>query len=398
MALFDLSRQAAVVGIGTSDKFGLVLDQSPARLQMQAFRAALDDAGLRAADVDGFATGHGAPQGMDYDEFAIQSGCELRWAVQMWTHGRWASTQVAQAALAVTSGLADCVAIINTITNGRGYGRHLAALGEGTVREAFRDVGGGHGEAGPYGLDTPGSATAMVAQRYMDLYGATSEHLAAGPIAFRRHAQLNPMAIMRDKPLTLEQYLESPPLVGPFRLFDYCLRNEGSTCLLVTTAERARAMGARAVLVSGVQGARASRDDFIMFARPGMGLGFTDEHDYQAGQMPVYQMAGLGADDIDALYVYDSFSSNLWMVLERFGFCPPGEAYLWTQGGQIELGGRLPVNTNGGLHSEAHLSGFGHLLEMVRQVRQEAGPRQVPKAEAVQWATPWGDSLIFTSS
>lgn len=397
MADFDLSRKACIVGIGTSDRFGLVLDESPLRLQMQAFRAALVDSGLAKSEIDGFATAHGAPQGVDYDEFAIQSGCDLTWAVQMWAHGRWASTLITQAALAVTSGLADCVAVINTITNNKGYGRHLRELGEGTIKEAFRDVGGGHGEAGAYGLDTPGSATSLVAQHYMDLYGATSEHLAAVPIAFRKHARLNPMAIMREKELTLEQYLASPPLVGPFRLFDFCLRNEGSTCLLVTTAERARNLKAKPVFVAGVQGARASRDDFIMFARPGLGLGFTDEYEYAPPPMLAYRMAKVEPADVDALYVYDSFSSNLWMVLERFGFCKPGEAFQWTQGGRIELGGELPVNTHGGLHSEAHLSGYGHLVEMVRQIRGEAGERQVEGAEVLQWATPWGDSVILTS-
>lgn len=375
-----------------------MLDENPLRLQVQAFAAALADAGLAKADVDGLATAHGAPLGVDYEEFAIQAGCDFRWVSQMWSHGRWASTLVAQAALAVASGLAECVAILNTTTHGKGYSRHLRALGDHGLREAFRDIGGGHGEAGPYGIDTPGAATAFAARRYMDLYGATSEDLAAVPLAFRRHARLNPMAIMREKPLTLEQYLQSPPLAGPFRLFDYCLRNEGSTCLLVTTPERARDLRRPPVFIAGVQGTRVSRDDFILFARPGLGLGFTDEPEFRPRPQLVYRMAGVTPRDVDALYVYDSFTTNLWMVLERFGFCEPGEAYRFTAGGRIEIGGALPVNTNGGLHSEAHLSGYGHLVEMVRQLRGDAGPRQVAGAEVLQWATPWGDSVILTSA
>jgi acetyl-CoA acetyltransferase len=392
----DLSRQACVAGIGTSREFGLVLGRSPLRLQVEAFRAALADAGLEKSQVDGFATAHGAPHGVDYDEFAIQAGCDFRWVSQLWSHGRWASTLVAQSAMAVASGMADCVAVANTVTHGKGYGRHFHGLSGGGSWEAFRDVGGSHGEAGPYGLDTPGAATAMAAQRYMDTYGATSEDLAVAPLASRKHARLNPMAIMRDRELTLDEYLASPPLVGPFRIFDYCLRNEGSVCFLVTSVERARALAKAPALIAGFQGARASRDDFIMFARPGLGIGFTDEYEYRPQPAPVYAMAGVERGDVDGLYVYDSFSSNLWMLLERFGFCGEGEAFEWLKGGRIELGGELPVNTNGGLQSEAHLSGYGHLVEMVRQLRGEAGPRQIKNASVLQWATPWGDSVILT--
>lgn len=385
-----------MVGVGTSREFGLVLDQSPLQLQAQSFQAALEDAGLERSDIDGLVTAQGAPEGVDYEEFAVHMGCQIDWAVQLWSHGRWASTLIAQAAMAVTLGLARNVAVVHTITQRRGYLRHLAGLGEGHVREAFRDMGGGHGEAGPYGLDTPGSATALVAQRYMDLYGATSEHLAAVPLASRKHARLNPMAIMRERELSLEEYLASPTMAGPFRLFDHCLRNEGSTCIIVTSAERARDLRQPPVSIAGVQGARASRDDFVLFSRPGLGIGFDDEPTPARRPPAVYAMAGVTPADVDALYVYDSFSSNLWMVLERFGYCAPGEAFEWTAGGSIELGGRLPVNTNGGLQSEAHLAGHGHLIEMARQLRGQAGARQVPGARVLQWATPMGDSVILT--
>jgi acetyl-CoA acetyltransferase len=102
-------------------------------------------------------------------------------------------------------------------------------------------------------------------------------------------------------------------------------------------------------------------------------------------------------EDVDALYVYDSFSSNLWMILERFGFCGEGEAPSWVEKNGLETGAPLPVNTNGGLMAEGHFSGYAHLVEMTRQLRGEAGPRQVEGAEVLQWATPWGDSMILTA-
>jgi acetyl-CoA acetyltransferase len=112
----------------------------------------------------------------------------------------------------------------------------------------------------------------------------------------------------------------------------------------------------------------------------------------------VYARAGVGQQDIDGLYAYDSFSSNLWMVLERLGFCGEGEAPAYIAEKGIGLDSALPVNTQGGLMADGHFSGYNHLAEMVRQLRGEAGERQIAGAEALQWATPWGDSLILTAA
>ncbi len=108
-------------------------------------------------------------------------------------------------------------------------------------------------------------------------------------------------------------------------------------------------------------------------------------------------MAGVTQKDVDALYTYDAFSPLVWFVLERFGFCGLGEAAAWTQKGRIELHGELPMNTSGGLLSEAHVSGWNSIAEIVRQLRGECGERQVRGARVMQWATAWGDSTIFHS-
>jgi len=390
-------REACIAGVGTSDSFGFSLDKSPLALQGEALRAALADCGLPKSAIDGVATSHGAPRGVDYEEFVLAAGLSIRWASQMWSHGRWAAATVTQAALAVTAGLADYVAVADTTTTARGYGRHLARLGGGNAAEGLRDVGGGHGEWDVHGLDTPGSATALVAQAYMDAYGATSDHLADVAIAFREHANANPMAIMRDKKMTRQSYFAEPVIAGPFRRADYCLSNEGSVCLIVTTRDRARDLAKEPAVIAGMAGIRASRDDYVLFARPGLGVGIQRQRPLAAtGEAAIYSMAGVARDELSGLYVYDSFGSNLWMVLERFGFCGEGEAPHYVRDAGIGLGSALPVNTNGGLMSEAHLSGYGHLVEMTRQLRGEAGPRQIDGAVAVQWATPRGDSLILT--
>ena len=396
-ALSMYQHEACIAAVGTSESFGFSLGKSPLALQGEALRAALADCGLPKSAIDGVATSHGAPRGVDYEEFVLAAGLSIRWASQMWSHGRWAAATVTQAALAVTAGLADYVAVADTTTTARGYGRRLARLGGGNAVEGLRDVGGGHGEWDVHGLDTPGAATALVAQAYMDAYGATSDHLADVAIAFREHAGANPMAIMRDKTMTRQSYFDEPVIAGPFRRADYCLSNEGSVCLIVTTRERARDLAREPAVIAGMAGIQASRDDYVLFARPGLGVGIQRQHPVAApAEAAIYAMAGVGRDELSGLYVYDSFGSNLWMVLERFGFCGEGEAPHYVRDAGIGPGSSMPVNTNGGLMSEAHLSGYGHLAEMVRQLRGEAGKRQIDGAAAVQWATPRGDSLILT--
>jgi acetyl-CoA acetyltransferase len=232
-------------------------------------------------------------------------------------------------------------------------------------------------------------------QRSFALYGATSVQLAAVPIAFRKHAALNPSAIMRT-PLTLDDHQASRYIVEPLHLFDCCLVSDGAAVVLVTTPERARDGRKAPVLIGGMQGMRAGRDEFL-FGLPGLGIGKQREFRYRPTneELLVYRMAGVSQRDVSALYTYDAFSPLVWFVLERFGFCGVGEAAGWTQHGRIELGGELPMNTSGGLLSEAHVSGWNSIVEIVRQLRGEGGARQVRDARVMQWATAWGDSTIF---
>ena len=388
---------ACIVGIGTSDAFGFDLGKSPLRLQAEAFVAALHDSGLKAAAIDGFVTAKGAPRGVDYEDFVLALGLDVRWATQLWTHGRWGTNTVLEAAMVVGAGLANYVAIANTSVTGRGYGRHLHGLGEASVREGLRDIGGGHGEYDVHGIDTPGAATALVARSYMERYGASPADLGNIAVAFRRNASKNPMAIMRGKALTAETYLEEPVIVEPFRRADYALVSEGATCLIVTSRERARDLAATPVRIAAGEGIHAGRDDYVVFARPGMGVGISRETPLRDDPVrAIYARAGITIADVDALYVYDSFTSNVWMTLERFGFCGEGEAWRYVAKVGLDLDARLPVNTNGGLLSEAHLLGYGHIIEMVRQLRGTAGPRQLTRASVLQWATPRGDSLVLT--
>jgi acetyl-CoA acetyltransferase len=232
-------------------------------------------------------------------------------------------------------------------------------------------------------------------QRYMALYGATSAELAAVPIALRKHALGNPLAYMK-KPLTLEEHQASRMVVDPLRLFDCCLVTDGAVVALVTSADRARDLREPPVYIAGMQGIRAGRNEFI-FAPPGLGINQqpTACATPQERDLESYGMAGIDRSSIDGFYTYDAFSPLVLFALERFGFCGAGEAAQWVQAGRIELGGELPVNTSGGLLSEAHVGGWNSIAEIVRQLRHKAGPRQIADAKFLQWGTVWGDSVIF---
>src|SRR5688572_31270522 len=228
---------ACIVGLGTSDVIGKDPGRSPLRLQFESFRAALRDAGLEKSHVDGLVTAWGAPRGVDYDEFAVAAGLELTWVSQLWTHGRWTATTVQQAAMAVTTGVADVVAVINSHVAGQGYARQLPPMPTslGAVDEAFRDGGGPYGNWTIHGTPGAGAGAALAAQQYMDRYGATAADLAPIPVTLRRFAHDNPKAVLRDAVLSVEQYLDEPELVGPLRQSDICEMVDASTCLIVTS-------------------------------------------------------------------------------------------------------------------------------------------------------------------
>ena len=386
-----IRNQAAIAGIGQSE-YGRFLPESQLKLGARALKAALAEAGLERRDVDGMAIHLGWPLGADYDRAAETYGLELRWVTQSWLHGRFVTSMLQQAAMAVACGLANVVACFTAIS----FTRERQILGGPGDTEGTREEGGTHGESPPYGLTAPAGGAALAMQRYMHLYGATSEELAAVPIAFRKHALKSPHAVMKQ-PLTLEDHQASRMVVDPLHLYDCSLITDGAAVVLITGSERARDLRQRPVWISGMQGMRSGRDEFI-FAPRGLGINQQARARWQPGErdLLVYRMAGIERADVQGLYTYDAFSPLVLFTLERFGFCAPGEAARWVQGGRIELGGELPMNTSGGLLSEAHVGGWNSILEMVRQLRGEAGERQIADARLLQWGTAWGDAVIMS--
>ena len=377
----DYKNLACIVGVGQSP-YALQVNRSPVSMQTEAFRNALADAGLEKSQIDGFNTAHGAPTGVDYDEFVAHAGLDIRWVIQHQNHGRWSSTALASAAFAVASGQANYVAVCNATLSNRGYGKFFRAYREGWGEDK-RDVSGGHGEIDWLGLDTPGAGTSLAARMYMEKYGATSEELATVALTFRKHANMNPNAIMFDRPMDLDDYMNSRFITPPYRLFDYCLVNDGGVALILQRADMAKDAAQTPISISGFGWREADRENTQL--RPRLKDFYHSAHHGVRDQ--VYPMSGLGPKDIDVYSTYDSFSTHVLLTLEGFGFCGEGESGAFIQDGRIGIGGELPVNTSGGMMSESYMQSWNHQVELVRQLRHtyEGGPRQVANAEVGQY-------------
>ncbi|MCX7198706.1 MAG: thiolase family protein [Proteobacteria bacterium] len=367
---------------------GLLLGKYPERtslsLAVEAYDIALADAGLERKDVDGIIQ---LSYGYDYDRFLEAVGADVRYAYQGWSHGRFVAPMLQHAAMAVATGMAKAVAIV--------HGRRSKAYGQTADHEMWRQGLGPHGESPAYGALGPAFGAAIAAQRYFHLYGGSNEDLAPIAMAFRKHAQLNPIAVRKD-PMSRDDYLKSRWIIEPLRLFDCCQNNDGGACIIVTSAERARDLRKPPVYISGMQGVHAGRQ-LHNLTLPGLGVAQQDVFPYRPTRedLYAYEMAGVTQKDIDALITYDAFSPLVLFALERFGFCGPGEAREFVKDGRIELGGELPINTGGGLLSEGHMIGWNLFIEAVRQLRHECGERQVKDAQVIQYGSFLGESVIF---
>jgi acetyl-CoA acetyltransferase len=388
----SLGNRTAIVGVGNSEFGRFPIERSPVSLVVDAFKMALEDAGIDRNAVDGILVNIGTPFGVDYDQVSEAMGLDIRFSDQTWTHGRQMSTVLAHASMAVYFGLADYVACVCGIN----WARAGSAVGAPGQFQDDREIGGAHFENPPYGMSSPGAAYAMAAQLYFDRYGATSADLAEVPVQIRQHAMLNPLAVRRD-PLTVEDHQASRFVCEPLHLYDYCQTTGGACVVIVAREDRARDGKGAPVWLAGYQGMHAGLRE-ATGSRPGLGVHQQDMNEElpRAADLAVFERSGISRNEIDGFYTYDAMSSIVWMALERWGYCKPGEAWEFVKNGRIGPGGELPVNTHGGLLSETHVSSWNHICEMVRQLRGECGDRQIPDAQTLQWGTNRGDSVIMT--
>jgi acetyl-CoA acetyltransferase len=361
----DLLRdRAAVAGVGATP-YSKNSGVSTLALALRAIHAALADAGLTNADVDGVAchrVGDSAQAVVVAQSLGIR---DLRYHLDLFAGGSGSHQVLMHAAMAVATGAAEvvvCWRAINARSEFRMGGTGRAA--PDTVEFQYQV---------PYGYSTPPQQFAMYARAYMDAYGVTAEHLGHVAIAQREYALRNERAMMRT-PLTMDDYLSSRWIVEPFRLFDCCLETDAAVALIVTTPERARDLRQRPVLIAGA----ATGGGHTLYSNDRGDLTTSAAADVAPR---LFAGAGLTPADVDVLELYDAFTPLVLLQLEDYGFCAKGEAGPLVASGVTGPGGRLPVNTHGGHLSEGYVHGLNHAAEAVSQLRGQAGTRQVEGAE-----------------
>jgi acetyl-CoA acetyltransferase len=369
-----LSGRAAIAGIGATE-FSKESGRSELRLAAECVRSALDDAGLRPADVDGLVT-------FVMDTNSEIAGArevgipEVRYFSQIGYGGGAAAATVQQAAMAVATGIADVVVCYRAFNERSGH-----RFGQFSTDLAARPTSAGIDASWSYpmGLGTPAANVAMIARRYMHVYGATSEDFGRVAVADRRHAATNPNAFFYGKPITLEDHQNSRWIAEPLHLLDCCQESDGGVAVVVTSAERARDLRQRpALITAAAQGSGA--DQFVMTSYYRDALTGLPEMGLVGRQL--WDQAGIAPEDVQVAILYDHFTPFVLIQLEELGFCPRGEARHFIADGAIELGGRLPLNTHGGQLGEAYIHGMNGIAEGVRQVRG-AAVNQVDEVEHV---------------
>lgn len=373
-ALSPLS--AAIVGVAESD-LGLVPGRTAIDLHVQAARAALADAGLRLAHVDGLLTCNVSR--FTAMQMAEQLGIFPSFVDTTMAGGSSFEMHLGHAAAAIAAGLCSVALITYGSVQRSQQERRLEGVADPTSSAAQYEA--------VYAPLFPVSFYAMAAERYMHEFGVTSEQLAEVAVAARRWAALNPKAYKRD-PLSVEEVLASPLLSSPLHVLDCCLVTDGGGAVVVTSLERARDLRKPPILVAG-HGETTTHD--AMSQAPDLirtGAAATAKR--------ALAMAGLSPSDVDVAEIYDSFTITVLLSLENLGFCGRGEAADFVAGGRIAPGGDFPLNTQGGGLSYCHPGMFGIflLIEGTRQLRGEAGPRQV---EGAKVALCHGTGGIFSS-
>ena len=370
----QLGGKASIVGIGATE-FSKDSGRSEMSLASEAVAAAIADAGLKPSDIDGMVT-YSTDNNPDV-EIARHVGIgSLRHFSRVHYGGGAACGTIVMAAMAVATGVADAVVCYRAFNerSGRRFGAGVQDLPNAATAERAQ-----FSWTTPAGQLTPASWVAMVARRYMHLYGATSADFGRVAVAGRRHAANNPAAWFYNDPITLEDHQASRWIVDPLHLLDCCQESDGGQAIVVTSAERARDLpNTPALIVAGAQGAGVDQWTMTSFFRDDIAQ--LPEMKVVADEL--WTSSGLTPADIQTAILYDHFTPYVLMQLEEFGFCGRGEAKDFIKDGALEIGGRLPINTHGGQLGEAYIHGMNGIAEAVRQVRGTS-VNQVDKVENV---------------
>jgi acetyl-CoA acetyltransferase len=377
-------RRGSAAIVGAVDRVSSTgqLGRSEAELEVDMVRAALDDAGLGIGDVDCVMSTNGMMASLDLAE---RLGVRGRFTDSTMTGGSSFEVHVEHAAAAIAAGLCDVAVSVYAATPRSGANPFAGggpSLGKESPLRQW-DV--------PYGMGLPASSYSLAARRHMHEYGTTSEQLAQIAVSFRQWAQKNPDAYYQD-PIGVADVLASPVVAEPLHKLDCCLVTDGAGAIVMTAADRARDLAKPPVFVLGTGTAYTH------------GMSISQMGDLTTTAVAVsgpqaMRAAGITPADVDVVELYDSFTITALLTLEDLGFCAKGDGGAFVADGRLGPGGALPTNTNGGGLCYTHPGMYGMflLVEAVRQLRGEAGDRQVDGAE-VAVANGCGGVLSCTST
>lgn len=355
------TKKALIAGVGHSP-FGKLTGRTALDLEVEAAINAVADSGLKSRDVDGLITDPGPAQGIvngitpHYLALGQLLGLDPRYTGSEILGGAGSVAIIQRAVQAIEAGLCSvCLCV---------YGD--APLSSPGSFDYAR------GDEAAFGLFGAAGMHALAAQRHKHLFGTTEDHFAEVAIAARAHAARNPLAQLKE-PLSLADYRDSRYIVEPLKRPDCCLVSDGAAAVVVTSRDHAGSLRNSPVNILGYGQAHS-------FATWSSSEHFDISLAARCGP-EVLKQTGLSPADIDVIQLYDCFTIVVLQQLEAYGFCGPGEAGPFVEGGRIGPNGSCPVNTSGGLLAEAYGGGMLHVIEAVRQLRNEAGERQIANAE-----------------
>jgi acetyl-CoA acetyltransferase len=358
----DYANKTALVGVGATE-FSKNSGRSELQLAIEATLAALADAGLDPSDVDGMAT-YTIDNNSEQEVFRGIGGRNLKFFSRIGQGGGAACAPLLQAALAISSGIAEVVVCYRAMNERSEYrfGAPMSSLPPTSDNVVFS-------YHGAHGLMTPAAMIALMMRRYMHETGARTDDFATYSVAARRHAASNPNAFFYKRPITREDHQASKMIADPLRLLDCCQESDGAVAVVVTSRERARSLRQKPVLIrAAAQGSPAGTLGLAGFYRDDI----TPRDECAATARQLYAAARMTPKDIQVAIIYDHFGPTVLPSLEGYGFCAYGEAKDFIKDGNIEVGGGLPVNTHGGQLGEAYIHGMNGIAEAVRQLRGTA--------------------------
>ncbi len=400
----NLRDKYCIVGVGETD-YSRGSGRSTRALAVEAIRNAVADAGLTTKDIDGMLSYHGGDS-TSSSALAYDLGNQLNFYMDCSGGGSSTEALVGLAIGAIEAGMCETVAIFRAMN---GYSQvRIGGTGRGAAPVTSADL-----MRRPYGLASAVQTFAFSFTRHMMEYGVRSEDLAAIKVTHSNHASNNPKALM-DHRVTVDDVMNSRWIVRPCaHLLDCCLETDNATCVIITSAERAKDMKNPPAYIRAVQG-RGTKPggDFHYQHAP-----ITRVAGHYVGPR-LFELADLTHDDIDVTGCYDAFTYTSLLQFEDYGFCKKGEGKDYVTSGITDLGGRRPNNTSGGHLCEGYTHGMNMVIENVRQLRgtvddycpdwqngnhtfdySERGCRQVPNAEITMnmgWANPaTGSALIM---